>query len=34
MTETQVRECAAILDDAFERIRQVLKDDPDQKERR
>jgi hypothetical protein len=28
-----VRECAAILDDAFERIRQVLKDDPDQKER-
>ena len=34
LTETQVRECAAILDDAFERIRQVLKDDPDQKERR
>ena len=33
LTETQVRECAAILDDAFERIRQVLKDDPDQKER-
>jgi DNA-binding PadR family transcriptional regulator len=34
LTETQVRECAAILDDAFERIRQVLKDDPDDKERR
>lgn len=34
LTETQVRECAAILDDAFERIRQVLKDDPDQKQRR
>ena len=34
LTETQVRECAVILDDAFERIRQVLKDDPDQKERR
>ena len=34
LTETQVRECAAILDDAFERIRQVLKDDPDHKERR
>lgn len=26
LTETQVRECAAILDDAFQRIRQVLKD--------
>lgn len=34
LTETQVRECAAILDDAFERIRQVLKDDPDDKEPR
>jgi DNA-binding PadR family transcriptional regulator len=34
LTETQVRECAAILDDAFERIRQVLRDDPDNKERR
>ena len=26
LTETQVRECAAILDDAFQRIRQVLRD--------
>jgi DNA-binding PadR family transcriptional regulator len=26
LTEAQVRECAAILDDAFQRIRQVLKD--------
>jgi DNA-binding PadR family transcriptional regulator len=26
LTETQVRECAAILDEAFERIRQTLKD--------
>ena len=29
LTEAQVRECAAILDEAFERIRQVLKDPPD-----
>lgn len=29
LTEIQVRECAAILDDAFERIRQVLKEAPD-----
>jgi DNA-binding PadR family transcriptional regulator len=28
LTEAQVRECAAILDEAFERIRQALKDDP------
>jgi DNA-binding PadR family transcriptional regulator len=34
LTEAQVRECAAILDEAFQRIRQVLKDDPDHKERR
>jgi DNA-binding PadR family transcriptional regulator len=26
LTEAQLRECAAILDDAFQRIRQVLKD--------
>ena len=26
LTEAQVRECAAILDEAFERIRQTLKD--------
>jgi DNA-binding PadR family transcriptional regulator len=26
LTEAQVRECAAILDDAFQRIRQVLKE--------
>jgi DNA-binding PadR family transcriptional regulator len=26
LTEAQVRECAAILDDAFQRIRQVLRD--------
>jgi DNA-binding PadR family transcriptional regulator len=26
LTEAQVRECAAILEDAFERIRQILKD--------
>ena len=25
LTEAQLRECAAILDDAFERIRQTLK---------
>lgn len=29
LTEAQVRECAAILDEAFERIRQVLKEVPD-----
>ena len=29
LTEAQVRECAAILDEAFERIRQVLRDPPD-----
>ncbi len=29
LTEAQVRECAAILDEAFQRIRQVLKDPPD-----
>jgi DNA-binding PadR family transcriptional regulator len=28
LTEAQVRECAAILDDAFQRIRQVLKEPP------
>ena len=28
LTEAQVRECAAILDEAFERIRQTLKDTP------
>ena len=30
LTEAQVRQCAAILDEAFERIRQTLKDPPDQ----
>jgi DNA-binding PadR family transcriptional regulator len=37
LTEAQVRECAAILDEAFERIRQVLKEPPappDAEERR
>ena len=37
LTEAQVRECAAILDEAFERIRLVLKevpDPPDTEERR
>jgi DNA-binding PadR family transcriptional regulator len=29
LTEAQVRECAAILDEAFERIRQTLKDTGD-----
>jgi DNA-binding PadR family transcriptional regulator len=28
LTEAQVRECAAILDEAFERIRQTLKESP------
>ena len=28
LTEAQVRECAAILDEAFERIRQTLKEPP------
>jgi DNA-binding PadR family transcriptional regulator len=31
LTEAQVRECAAILDEAFERIRQTLKD-PDKEQ--
>ena len=30
LTEAQVRECAAILDEAFQRIRQILKDPGDQ----
>jgi hypothetical protein len=34
LTEAQVRECAAILDEAFERIRQALKEPPDPEERR
>jgi hypothetical protein len=29
LTEAQVRECAAILEEAFERIRQTLKDPGD-----
>ena len=33
LTEAQVRECAAILDDALQRIRQVLKESPDTEER-
>ena len=33
LTEAQVRECAAILDEALERIRQVLKESPDTEER-
>jgi DNA-binding PadR family transcriptional regulator len=32
LTEAQLRECATILDEAFERIRQTLKD-PDQRHR-
>jgi DNA-binding PadR family transcriptional regulator len=33
LTEAQVRECAAILDEALQRIRQVLKESPDTEER-
>ena len=33
LTEAQLRECAAILDEALERIRQVLKQSPDTEER-
>jgi DNA-binding PadR family transcriptional regulator len=33
LTEGQVRECAAILDEALQRIRQVLKESPDSEER-
>jgi DNA-binding PadR family transcriptional regulator len=33
LTEAQVRECAAILDEAFQRIGQVLKESPDTEER-
>ncbi|HKO85510.1 MAG TPA: PadR family transcriptional regulator [Actinomycetota bacterium] len=33
LTEAQVRECAAILDEALQRIRQVLKEAPDTEER-
>ena len=32
LTEAQVRECAAILDEALERIRNVLKQSPDTEE--
>ena len=33
LTEAQLRECAAILDDAFERIRQTLKTDDPRRDR-